>query len=60
MLANHQTAKAVTRPVTDRLAVATVAGLFGVFLLYFVGFANSEILHNAAHDTRHAIVTPCH
>jgi cobalt transporter subunit CbtB len=43
-----------------RLATAAFAGLFGVMLLYAVAFANSDILHNAAHDTRHAIVVPCH
>ena len=24
------------------------------------GFTNADILHNAAHDTRHAITAPCH
>jgi cobalt transporter subunit CbtB len=43
-----------------RIATAAFSLLFGVFLLYFVGFARSDMLHNAAHDTRHAITTPCH
>ena len=34
--------------------------LFGVTLLYFVGFSNFPRAHNAAHDTRHASGFPCH
>jgi cobalt transporter subunit CbtB len=45
---------------TTRLATAAIAGLFGLLLLYAAAFAGSGILHNAAHDTRHAIVAPCH
>lgn len=46
----------------DNKLVATIAfsALFGSFLLYFVAFAHSEVLHNAGHDTRHAITVPCH
>ena len=34
----------------------------GVFLLYLVGFAqgSGNIIHNAAHDARHASGFPCH
>ena len=45
---------------TARLATAVIAGLFGLLLLYVVAFAGSNVLHNVAHDTRHAIVAPCH
>ena len=37
-----------------------VAALLGVFMLYGVGFAAPQTLHNAAHDTRHAFAFPCH
>ncbi|MBL1404822.1 MAG: cobalt transporter [Hyphomicrobiales bacterium] len=49
-------------PALDNKLVATIAfaALFGSFLLYFVAFAHSEVLHNAGHDTRHAITVPCH
>lgn len=60
MLATNQAVRADTLSFSSRMTVAAVSALSGVFLLYFVGFANSELLHNAAHDTRHAIVTPCH
>ena len=46
--------------VQERLAAGTVALLLGMFMLIGVGFAGSEILHNAAHDTRHALTFPCH
>jgi cobalt transporter subunit CbtB len=34
--------------------------LLGVFILYGIGFAGADVLHNAAHDSRHAITFPCH
>ena len=43
-----------------RLATAVFAASFGIFLVYFTAFSHSELLHNAAHDTRHAIAVPCH
>jgi cobalt transporter subunit CbtB len=39
---------------------AVLAILFGVFLVFGTGFAQSSALHNAAHDSRHALVFPCH
>ena len=39
---------------------ALLAILLGAFLIYGVGFAGSSVLHNAAHDTRHAFTFPCH
>ncbi len=32
----------------------------GVALVLFVGFAPMELVHNAAHDARHAFAFPCH
>jgi len=32
----------------------------GLLLVFFTGFAQSEVLHDAAHDTRHALSFPCH
>ncbi len=39
---------------------AAIAFFFGVALLYTTGFAHSSTIHNAAHDTRHALSFPCH
>jgi cobalt transporter subunit CbtB len=41
-------------------AAAAFAALFGVFILFGVGFAQPSLLHNSAHDSRHAISFPCH
>ncbi len=37
-----------------------LAILLGVFFVWGVGFAAPSIVHNATHDTRHALVFPCH
>jgi cobalt transporter subunit CbtB len=50
----------VTVSVQSRMAAGVVALVLGTFLLFGVGFANSQVLHNAAHDTRHALTFPCH
>ena len=39
---------------------AVLAIVFGIFILYGVGFAQPQLLHDAAHDTRHAFAFPCH
>jgi len=46
--------------LSQRAAVAAIGGILGAFLLLGVGFANPEIIHNAAHDARHANAFPCH
>ena len=43
-----------------RLAAGLLAGILGLAMLYGVGFSPIEALHNAAHDTRHAVPFPCH
>ena len=32
----------------------------GAMLVLVTAFAPLSVVHNAAHDTRHAIVAPCH
>ena len=48
--------------VTRQHAVASgiFAMVLGLFLILGTGFAHSNILHNAAHDARHAFAFPCH
>ncbi|MCY3770390.1 MAG: CbtB-domain containing protein [Gammaproteobacteria bacterium] len=43
-----------------KVAGIGAALLMGFFILYSVGFASPEIIHNAAHDARHAMAFPCH
>lgn len=54
-----ETAVFVAAPVSRIAAIACVA-LFGLGLVWAAGFANAEALHNAAHDSRHSLVFPCH
>ncbi|WP_394790632.1 CbtB domain-containing protein [Rhodoferax sp.] len=60
-----QTHLTTTRPLAKPAAaslllqLAAAAGL-GLVLLYAVAFADSPVLHNAAHDVRHITVKPCH
>lgn len=43
-----------------KVAPALFAAILGVLLLYGAGFAQTAELHNAAHDSRHSAVFPCH
>lgn len=46
--------------VDTGLAGIALTALAGVMLLLIAGFAQASVLHNGAHDTRHAIAFPCH
>lgn len=43
-----------------RIGAPLLAGLLGLVLVWGVGFAYPAVIHNAAHDSRHALVFPCH
>jgi cobalt transporter subunit CbtB len=49
-----------SRLAAGRLAACAVAFAIGVTLVFLVGFAHTSVLHNAAHDSRHALAFPCH
>ncbi|MBA5776444.1 CbtB-domain containing protein [Stappia sp. F7233] len=52
-----------SQSLTSRAALLPTlifTALFGAFLVYGAGFAHSNVLHNAAHDSRHALGFPCH
>jgi cobalt transporter subunit CbtB len=42
------------------LGPAVAAILLGAFILFGVAMAGPEVIHNAAHDARHAFAFPCH
>ena len=42
------------------LAAAMMIAMFGAVFVYGIGFAGANVLHNAAHDARHANNFPCH
>jgi cobalt transporter subunit CbtB len=39
---------------------ALLAMSLGVFIVGVVGFSHIDVVHNAAHDTRHSNAFPCH
>ncbi|MGE4218450.1 MAG: CbtB domain-containing protein [Alphaproteobacteria bacterium] len=44
----------------DTLTGAAMAALLGAVMIWGVGFSHIDLLHNAAHDTRHSNGFPCH
>ena len=46
----------------ENIILGAVMLLAGALLIFAVGFAQGAggFLHNAAHDTRHAVTIPCH
>jgi cobalt transporter subunit CbtB len=50
---------ALTHVDTSFAGIALTA-LAGLMLLLIAGFAQASVLHDGAHDTRHAIAFPCH
>jgi cobalt transporter subunit CbtB len=44
----------------DQLRYGVAAILFGIVFIGVTGFAQPEAIHEAAHNTRHAISFPCH
>jgi len=44
----------------SRLTPSLIVAALGLGLLFVAGFAESQVLHNATHDTRHSTGFPCH
>ena len=49
-----------TASTANKYVVVALAASVGIVLLFVAGFAETSVLHNAAHDSRHAAVFPCH
>jgi cobalt transporter subunit CbtB len=45
---------------TSKIIPLSMTALLGLFMVGFVGFSHLEVVHNAAHDTRHSLAFPCH
>ena len=47
---------------SENIILGAVMLLAGALLIFAVGFVQGAggFLHNAAHDTRHAVTIPCH
>jgi cobalt transporter subunit CbtB len=50
----------VVRGKSEALKAAFVAFAVGATLVFITGFSHVDNVHNAAHDTRHAMSFPCH
>ncbi len=52
----------ITEVLTKKKIISIIMFFSGVILLYLVGFAqgSGNLVHNVAHDTRHASGFPCH
>lgn len=37
-----------------------MTAFLGLFIVGFVGFSHLDVVHNAAHDSRHSLAFPCH
>ena len=50
------------RVSSEHITLGAVMLIAGTLLIFAVGFAEGAggFLHNAAHDTRHAVTIPCH
>lgn len=59
-MANTTASVVRTTERSDALRAAGVALLLGLGLIFLTGFAYPEVIHNAAHDTRHSLSFPCH
>ena len=51
---------AADRSAANRKLAALFAAVLGLVIVFAAGFAPSDAMHNAAHDTRHSFAFPCH
>jgi cobalt transporter subunit CbtB len=49
-----------SKSVSERMIAGFAALFLGAFFVWGAGLAQSDTLHNAAHDTRHSYGFPCH
>lgn len=59
MTTSAMTAASSTRPASRLLPIVFVAVL-GAAIVSVAGLSQAGVLHNAAHDARHATGFPCH
>ncbi|MBX9947183.1 MAG: CbtB-domain containing protein [Reyranella sp.] len=59
-MASTTVTAAKTTDRSDALRAAGIALILGLGLIFLTGFAYPEVIHNAAHDTRHSLSFPCH
>lgn len=57
---SHSASLPVATERSETLKAAALALFVGVALVFTAGFSHSSTIHNAGHDTRHALSFPCH
>jgi cobalt transporter subunit CbtB len=55
-----RTVSSANLSISQRVAAGISCVFLGSFLVFGVGLLQNAAMHNAAHDTRHAIGFPCH
>jgi cobalt transporter subunit CbtB len=58
-MVTNSAAGAVSVPASKIIPLG-MSALLGLFMVGFVGFSHLDVVHNAAHDTRHSLAFPCH
>jgi cobalt transporter subunit CbtB len=56
----QRTAGSVVGGRSSTLAAAMMSAILGLVIIWGVGFSHIDVVHNAAHDTRHSNAFPCH
>ena len=59
-MANTTASVIRTTERSEARKAAGIALILGLGLVFLTGFAYPEVIHNAAHDTRHSLSFPCH
>ena len=49
-----------TQEISSRRMAGLMALMFGALMIFGTGLAGADMLHDAAHDSRHAYGFPCH
>lgn len=57
---NQSAAQCAVRVADNQKFNAFLAAMLGLVIVFGVGFAPSDLVHNAAHDGRHSLSVPCH
>ena len=55
-----RTAIPLAADASTRILAGLSAFALGAFLIWGVGFAHAQTLHDTAHDVRHGFGFPCH
>jgi len=59
-MATRSDATAAGLSTTSKIIPLSMTAVLGLFVVGFVGFSHMEVVHNAAHDSRHSLAFPCH